>query len=207
MPVADLVFQTSGSEGAGDFILTHVTGFRGFSEAFGTGSENAFFYFIRHTAQNEYEYGTGYIDDLTGALVRNAVIGSSAGGTKVDFSAGFKDVVNDLPAAFQKGFITGGISFHIESAENKTVTLDESAPYAYDIESLTAVTSAGTVDVSVQIDGTGVTGINTEEIGSTQTILTATAGNAVPAGGRVTLILMNSIGAENLAGTLKLRRT
>lgn len=98
--IGNLVQQHSLSAGAGAFLLGAVPGCRGFAEAFGTGGNDMFFYFIRHRSAPEWEIGTGHMADAV-TLVRDSVIASSAGEAKVAFSAGEKDVVNDIPAARQ----------------------------------------------------------------------------------------------------------
>lgn len=104
--VANLVYQTSTGTGTGNLTLIDLSGeaspeyFRNFSDAFGTGSGNPFYYCIRHTAAAEYEIGTGYMSDAT-TLVRQTVIESSNANSLVNFSAGTKDVINDLPSSIQ----------------------------------------------------------------------------------------------------------
>lgn len=95
----DLVHQTSTTTGTGNFTLVAVLGKRNFS-VFGTGSTNTFDYYISNRDAAEWERGTGYIDTSTGALVRTAVESSNSNAL-VNFSAGTKDVTNDVPAADQ----------------------------------------------------------------------------------------------------------
>lgn len=100
MNIDDLVHQTSASEGTGNFSLSSVNGRRTFSEAFGTGDTNTFWYFISSRDAAEWELGIGYMDDSS-TLVRDDVIKSSNSNAAVDFGSGNKDVTNDIPAASQ----------------------------------------------------------------------------------------------------------
>lgn len=98
--VSNIVYQRSVTTGAGAFGLSALAGYRSFYTAFGTGGSDMFFYCIRHTTLSEWEVGTGHLSDAA-TLVRDTVIASSNGGAAVLFSAGNKDVVNDIPAERQ----------------------------------------------------------------------------------------------------------
>jgi len=98
--IANLVQQKTVSTGTGALLLSAAPGCRGFAEAFGTGGNDMFFYCIRHRSAGEWEVGTGHMSDAA-TLVRDSVISSSSGGAKVAFSAGEKDVVNDIAAERQ----------------------------------------------------------------------------------------------------------
>jgi hypothetical protein len=81
--------------------VSSVNGKRDFSTAFGTGSTlNVFDYFISNRAAAEWERGTGHMSGST-TLVRDTVNASSNSNALVNFSAGIKDVVNDIPAGSQ----------------------------------------------------------------------------------------------------------
>lgn len=98
--VANLVHETSSTTGSTDFTLAAVNGKLRCSTAFGTGATNVFVYFISHRTAAEWEYGLGYMSDAN-TLVRLAVLGSSNAGSAVTFSAGTKDVTNDVDALTQ----------------------------------------------------------------------------------------------------------
>ena len=99
--LADLVLQATTGTGAGNLTLTTLAGKRAFSDAFGTGStHDVFYYFISHGSAQEWEVGTGHMSDAT-TLVRDTIIASSNANAAVNFSAGYKYVGNDLPAAVQ----------------------------------------------------------------------------------------------------------
>lgn len=94
----DLVAERTSSEGQGNLNLAAGSGgVRRFSSVFGTGSTNKFLYHIRHSNAAEYEQGVGYMSDAD-TMVRNRILKSSNANTAVDFSAGDKDIVVDLPA-------------------------------------------------------------------------------------------------------------
>lgn len=98
--IGNLVQETTTSSGLGSLTLTASVGKQRFSGEFGTGSGNTFYYFISNQTANEWEVGIGYMSD-TNTLVRSSVIESSNSNMIVNFTGGTKDVVNDLPAAYQ----------------------------------------------------------------------------------------------------------
>lgn len=110
--IADLVKQVTISNGSGDLTLASQTGFRNFYDAFGT---SIFYATIRHTTAAEWEVGTYHMSDAT-TLVRDSVIASSNANTTVTFSAGTKDVVCDVPAAYQSLLADGVTSGEITNA-------------------------------------------------------------------------------------------
>jgi hypothetical protein len=98
---ANLVHETTTGTGAANLTVTAVNGKRRFSTAFGTGATtNVFDYFISNRDAAEWERGTGHMSDAN-TLVRDTVIESSNANALVSFSAGTKDVANDIPAANQ----------------------------------------------------------------------------------------------------------
>jgi hypothetical protein len=98
---ANLVHETSTSTGTGNFTITALNGKQRFSTAFGTGATpNVFDYFISNRDAAEWERGTGHMSDAS-TLVRDTVMESTNSNSAVNFSAGTKDVANDVPAAKQ----------------------------------------------------------------------------------------------------------
>jgi hypothetical protein len=96
----DLIHETSTTTGTGNFTLSAVSGKIRFSDAtygFSTGGSNVFDYYISNRDASEWERGTGSMSDAN-TLVRNTVIKSSNSNNAVSFSAGTKDVTNDVPA-------------------------------------------------------------------------------------------------------------
>lgn len=98
--INNLVHETSTGTGTSDIDLVNVSGKQSFSGAFGTGGTDAFYYFISHRTAAEWEAGTGHMSD-SNTLVRDTVLASSNSNNAVNFSAGTKDVANDVPAARQ----------------------------------------------------------------------------------------------------------
>lgn len=98
----NLVHETTTGTGTSDLTLARVFGRQRFSEAFSTGGSNTFYYFISHRTAYEWEVGTGSLSDAT-TLVRDTVLASSNSDSAVNFSAGTKDVTNDIPASLQVG--------------------------------------------------------------------------------------------------------
>lgn len=96
----DLIHQQSITTGTGSLTLTTVNGKRAFNDEFGTGSTDKFDYFIMNNGAAEWERGTGHLSSST-VLVRDTVKASSNANAAVNFSAGTKDIVNDIPAAQQ----------------------------------------------------------------------------------------------------------
>jgi uncharacterized Zn-binding protein involved in type VI secretion len=103
--ISNLVQQATTTAGAGNIGLAAVNGRRSFYDAFGSGGSDMFFYFISHDTADEWEVGTGHLLDAT-TLVRDTVLASSNAGGPVVFSAGDKNVVNDIPAAYQEQLLT-----------------------------------------------------------------------------------------------------
>ena len=114
--VGNLIHETSTTTGTGNQTVVTVNGKRTFNTQFSTGGgPNVFDYFISHQTAAEWERGTGTMLDAT-TLVRDTVIQSSNADAAVSFSAGTKDVTNDVPAASQ---VQLGLA---QTLTNKTLT-------------------------------------------------------------------------------------
>jgi hypothetical protein len=102
MPVpANLVHEESVTTGTGDLTVTAVNGKQRFATAFTTAGTNVFDYFISNRDAAEWERGTGSAP-TTATLRRDQCLETNAGSTvRISFSAGTKDVVNDVPALTQ----------------------------------------------------------------------------------------------------------
>jgi hypothetical protein len=111
MAAKDLIHENATSTGTGNFTTTAVNGKVQFGAAtigFGTGSTtNVFDYYISNRDAAEWERGTGHCPAL-GTLVRDTVLASSNANALVNFSAGTKDITNDIPAAQQLRGSGGG---------------------------------------------------------------------------------------------------
>lgn len=98
---ANLVHQQSSGTGTGNLTLSAVNGKQSFATAFSTGvTTDVFDYFISNQSAAEWERGTGHMSDAS-TLVRDTVIESTNSNAAVSFSAGTKDVTNDMPAGKQ----------------------------------------------------------------------------------------------------------
>lgn len=95
----DLVHETSTSTGTGNLTVAAVNGRRRGSDAFGTGDHGGDnpVMFIQNRDAAEWEVVPCYWSDAD-TMVRGEPIKSSNGGAAVDFSAGTKDITNDLDA-------------------------------------------------------------------------------------------------------------
>ena len=104
MPVpANLIHETSTTTGTGNLTVAAVNGKVRFSDStygFGTGGSDVFWYFISNQSAAEWEIGTGHMSGAN-TLVRDTILFSSNSNNAVNFSAGTKDVTNDIPAANQ----------------------------------------------------------------------------------------------------------
>lgn len=94
----------------------------------------------------------------------------------------------------------------VEVPSDKTYTLDQSASYAYTINTIVITTSSGTTTAALNINGTPVTGVSAVSVSSTPATGTASAANVVAPGDKVTLVLSSSSSPANLAFTLKYTR-
>ncbi len=102
LDLGTLVHETSVTTGTGNQTLVAANGKQTFNDAFGTGGVDLFDYFISNPGAAEWEIGTGHLSSAT-VLVRDTVNQSSNGDAAVSFTAGKKNITNDLPAALQGG--------------------------------------------------------------------------------------------------------
>lgn len=98
--VKNLVHETSASTGTGPFTLVALNGRQRWSEAFATGGSETADVFIQNQDAHEWLVGKAHLDDAD-TLVVDSVSESSNGGAPVNFSAGTKDITNDVPAERQ----------------------------------------------------------------------------------------------------------
>ena len=96
--VNDRVKETSTTTGTGTLSLAGAEqGYESFVS--GIGTTNTTFYAIENNSAGEFEVGIGTVTDATpDTLSRDTVISSSNSDSKVDFSAGTKNVFCTLPA-------------------------------------------------------------------------------------------------------------
>lgn len=95
---------------------------------------------------------------------------------------------------------------HYEAPTDKTYVLDQSAAYAYTINTIKVVTVSGTATAAVKINGTSVTGISAVSVTSTVATGTASAANSVAIGDKVTLVISSSATPIDLSFTMKYTR-
>jgi hypothetical protein len=144
----NLVYQISTTAGTGNISLTSVTGYQLFASAFPASSASErFYYSIRHITANEYEVGEGYISG--GSLVRHTVLASSNSNNLVNFSAGTKEVINDIPASLQEQLVTLSADLAAKVDENAAITGATKTKITYDSKGLvTSGDDATTADIA-----------------------------------------------------------
>ena len=86
------------------------------------------------------------------------------------------------------------------------IVLDDYAYYGYTVNNLTLRTPANTADVTLNINGTPITGLTAITGSSTIAAYTASAANTLVVGNNLTMTV-NSATATYLYGSLKLTRT
>jgi hypothetical protein len=177
MPVpANLVHQQSITTGSSNLTLTKVNGKNDFATAFTTGGANVFDYFISNQDAAEWERGTGSMD-TTAVMIRGTVIQTHAGTTDpINFSAGTKDVTNDVPAALQVRTLSTvastGLFAVFDSTQGNLIKVAATPP-------LTSLTSGPGITVSgstISISLTSGDGITVS--GSTISAEAATTNNS-----------------------------
>jgi hypothetical protein len=89
-------------------------------------------------------------------------------------------------------------------ASTYTIVLD--AKYARTINELTVDAGAGTCTLTMNINGTPVTGISAVSASTTEATYTATAANAIAVGDIVTIVTTSNSGLANLQITVKTTR-
>jgi hypothetical protein len=95
--LADRVLETSTTSGSGTISLAGASvGYQGFSTGVGDGNQT--YYTIALEGGAEWEVGIGTYTSVGDTLSRDTVLASSAGGPKVTFSAGLKQVFVTYPA-------------------------------------------------------------------------------------------------------------
>lgn len=103
--VLDRVRETTETIGTGSVTLDGaVTGYQSFA---GVGNGNTTYFFIQHRTTGEWEVSYGIYSTIGPTLSRTTVLASSNGNALVDFSAGTKDVVLDVPAYLVSRLLDG----------------------------------------------------------------------------------------------------
>ncbi len=116
--LADRVRETTTTTGTGTVTLSGAaTGFQSFS-AIGDGNNT--YYTIAGQGTSEWEVGIGTYTSAGTTLSRDTVLSSSAGGSKVSFSAGTKDVFVTYPAGYTANGVGGGVGAILLTASTVT---------------------------------------------------------------------------------------
>jgi hypothetical protein len=140
--VKDRVKETTTTTGTVTVTLAGaVTGFQSFS-AIGNG--NTTFYTI--AGGDEWEVGIGTYTSSGTTLSRDTVLSSSNSGSKVNFSAGTKDVFVTYPAS-RTATGGGGVGALVVNAS--TVTESYSLDTGFNAQSVGPITVASGVSVTV----------------------------------------------------------
>jgi hypothetical protein len=140
--VKDRVKETTTTAGTGTITLAGaVTGFQSFSVI---GDGNTTFYTIAGGA--EWEVGIGTYTSSGTTLSRDTVLSSSNSGSKVNFSAGTKDVFVTYPAS-RTATGGGGVGALVVNAS--TVTESYSLDTGFNAQSVGPITVASGVSVTV----------------------------------------------------------
>jgi hypothetical protein len=155
--VKDRVQETSTTTGTGTFTLAGaVSGFQSFSVI---GNANTTYYAI--VGGTEWEVGLGTYTSSGTTLSRDTVLESSNGGTKVNFSAGTKNVFVTYPAEEAVYQDANGTAIAPQlSASNGLVENANTVSANYTIQTNYNAMSAGPVTVNSGISLTIPSGSN-----------------------------------------------
>ena len=155
--VKDRVQETSTTTGTGTFTLAGaVSGFQSFSVI---GNANTTYYAI--VGGSEWEVGLGTYTSSGTTLSRDTVLESSNGGTKVNFSAGTKNVFVTYPAEEAVYQDANGTAIAPQiSASNGLVENANTVSANYTIQTNYNAMSAGPVTVNSGITLTVPSGSN-----------------------------------------------
>lgn len=160
---ANLVHQTSTTTGTGNLTLSTVNGKQSFSDAFGTTTSGTdiFDYFVSNQDAAEWERGTGHMSDST-TLVRDTVLESTNSDAAVNFSAGTKDIINDIPAENQ-GFALPGVNglVIVNNSGTPNTQLDIDADTAILLNSTNNPVIVTSIDLTINASTTGANGLDT----------------------------------------------
>ena len=95
-------------------------------------------------------------------------------------------------------------SFFSTAPANDTITLIAYSLYAFTINQLFALsTVSGTINITVKINGTDVTGLTSLTASSSSASPLATAANTVAVGDKITLVLASNSSAVDLEFVMK----
>lgn len=136
--------------------------------------------------------------------------GGAGAGQEIACTAAGRALIDDADAAAQRvtlSLATISRGLYVSAPADGTIVMDAKASFAYTIHSIRGLkTSAGTLTLSVQINGTNVTGLGGLSVTTTTQDATATAANSVAVGDRVTVVIASSSSPANLESTLQATR-
>lgn len=150
--VKDRVRETTTTTGTGTITLAGaVTGFQSFSVI---GNGNTTYYTIAGQATNEWEVGIGTYTSSGTTLSRDTVLESSNSGSKVNFSAGTKDVFVTYPASKstyedEGNAVYGGAGSAAIYLNSNTVNINTTVASGYNGMSAGTITVANGITVTV----------------------------------------------------------
>lgn len=99
-----------------------------------------------------------------------------------------------------------GIQINYAAPEDGTFTVAQSMPFAGAIQDIVHQLSAGSVNVTIQINGTNVTGIVAEAVATSEVTDTASAANTFAAGDLIGIVFASGSSPANYSGTLRITR-
>ena len=189
--VADRVKETTTTTGTGTVTLAGAaSGYQSFSAV---GNGNTTFYCIAGQSSSEWEVGIGTYTSSGTTLSRDTVYSSSAGGTtKVNFSAGTKDVFVTYPAGQSAYGLTAGTGISLTPG-NGTTTINSTSSggtgystYTYTGDGTTTsfAGASGMTINNVLVIENGVTQVPTTDytISSTNVVFTTAPASGAIAG-------------------------
>lgn len=145
----------------------------------------------------------------TVAKIQTTTVSGTSGSGNVVFSSGASITSPTITTPTFSGALSGMIeTFNpfIITAANQTYVLDQSAAYAYTVNTVIVATSAGTATLDMKIGSTGITGCTSISVTSTPTTATCTAANVLAAGNQLNFVISSISSAVNLAATVKTTR-
>ena len=205
--IEDRVRETTIVTGTNDAtLLGAVTGFQAFSVI---GNGNTTYYTISDQSGGNWEVGLGTYTTAGPTLARTTVLSSSAGGSKVSFPAGTKDVFvtypsekavyldgsnNVQPALGTATITTGVFSAGTVSAPSITTTGDTNTGIFFPAADTIAFTEGGVE--SMRINSSGNVGIGTDSPTSKLQSQTSSSGSTP----NMLSLVNNTGGAANATG-------